>query len=170
MIFVSQVKFYSFLYPLSIKTKKGRKCGFFLRFYMLEGEMHAFVRGSCVSSCYGECLPPYCLGTSFNFLYTSLVTMFTYIMLIFDIYIWWCMSSSPTSTCIISFLSLYTCFLLYAIFYFCFTLRCLDEFCLKFFRKTSCQNLSCYELSSCKVFQEFVLWLDFNVLNKWLWV
>ena len=88
MIFVSQVKFYSFLYPLTIKTKRGRKCGFFLRFYMLEGEMHAFVRGSCVSSCYGECLPPYCLGTSFNFLYTSLVTMFTYIVLIFDIYIY----------------------------------------------------------------------------------
>ena len=52
------------------------------------------------------------------------------------------------------------------LFYFCFTLRCLDEFCLKCFRKTSCQNLSCHELSSCKVFQEFVLGLDFIVLNK----
>ena len=63
---------------------------------------------------------------------------------------------------------LYTCFFIYAIFYFCFTLRCLDEFCLKCFRKTGCQNLSCHELSSCKVFQEFVLGLDFIVFNKWL--
>ena len=48
--------------------------------------------------------------TSF-FLYTSLVTMFTYIVIIFDIYIYiWYMSSSPTSTCVVSFLSLYTYF------------------------------------------------------------
>ena len=64
------------------------------------------------------------------------------------------------------FLFLYTCFFMYAIFYFYFTLRCLDEFCLKCFRKTSCQNLLCHELSSCKVFQEFVLGLDFIVFNK----
>ena len=52
--------------------------------------------------------------------------------------------------------------------YFCFTLRCLDEFCLKCFRKTGCENLPCHEPSSCKVFQEFVLGLDFIVFNKWL--
>ena len=78
--------------------------------------------------------------------------------------------SSPISLCVVSFLSLYTCYLLYASLYFYFTLRCLDEFCLKCFRKTGCQNLSCHELFSCKVFQEFVLWLDFIVFNKWLWV
>ena len=50
-LYVSWVKFCSFLYPLSIMTKRERKCGFFLRFYMLGGEIHAFVRGSCVSSC-----------------------------------------------------------------------------------------------------------------------
>ena len=55
-------------------------------------------------------------------------------------------------------------------FYFYFTLRWLDEFCLKCFKKTGYQNLLCYKLSSCKVFQEFVLGLDFIVLNKWLWV
>ena len=42
-------------------------------------------------------------------------------------------------------------------FYFCFTLRCRDEFCLKCFRNISCQSLPCHELSSCKVFQEFML-------------
>ena len=45
-------------------------------------------------------------------------------------------------------------------------LRCFDEFCLKCFKKTGYQNLLCYKLSSCKVFQEFVLGLDFIVLNK----
>ena len=56
--------------------------------------------------------------------------------------------------------------LLYAIIYFSLTLRCFGEFCLKCFRKTVFQNLSCHELSSCKVFQEFVLGLDFIVFNK----
>ena len=46
-------------------------------------------------------------------------------------------------------------------FYFYFTLRCLDEFCLKCFKKIGYENLSCHELSSCKVFQNFVLGLDF---------
>ena len=73
---------------------------------------------------------------------------------------------SPISSCVVYFLSLYTCFFMYAILYFCFTLTCLNEFCLKCFKKTGCQNLSCYELSSCKVFQVFVLGLDFIVLNK----
>ena len=48
-------------------------------------------------------------------------------------------------------------YLLYAIFYFYFTLRCCDEFCLECFRNIGCQSLPCHELSSCKVFQEFVL-------------
>ena len=88
-------------------------------------------------------------------LYTSLVTIFliTYIVLLFLFYIYddvCCYSS--ISPYVVSFFSLYTCFFMYAIFYFYFTLRCLDEFCLKCFRKTSCQNLSYHELSSCKVF------------------
>ena len=50
--------------------------------------------------------------------------------------------------------------------YFCFALRCLDEFCLKCFRKTGCENLSCHELSSCKVFKEFMLELDLFVIQQ----
>ena len=116
------------------------------------------VRGRNTCLCKGEICFILLGGASFSFffLYTNLVTMFICIVLIFDIYIW-CMFSSPTSTCVVCFLSLYTCFLLYAIFYFCFTLRCRDEFCLKCFKNTSCQSLPCHELSSCKVFQEFVL-------------
>ena len=72
------------------------------------------------------------------FLYTGLVTMFTYIVLVFD------------DVCLLQlllhvlffFLSLCTCFLyLYAIYYFCFTQRCLDEFCLKCFRNTGCESV-----------------------------
>ena len=61
-------------------------------------------------------------------------------------------------------------YFLFAIFYFCFTLKCHDEFCLKCFRNTGCQSLSYYKLSSCKVFQEFVLGLNFIVFNKWVLV
>ena len=79
-LYVSWVKFYSFLYPLSIMTKRGRKCGFFLRFYMLGGVVFHLVRGSVYLLVV--------LEASFSFLYTGLVTIFTYIMLIFDIYIY----------------------------------------------------------------------------------
>ena len=54
-LYISRVKHSSFLYPLSIMTKRVRNCGdfvvSFLRFYMLGGEIHSFVRGRCVSSC-----------------------------------------------------------------------------------------------------------------------
>ena len=50
--------------------------------------------------------------------------------------------------------------------YLCFTLRCLDEFCLTGFKKTGCENLPCHELSFCKVFQKFVLGLNFLVIQQ----
>ena len=108
------------------------------------------------------------LGASFSFLYIGLVTIYLWHTLyLFLIYIYDDVCSySPISPCVVSFLSLYTCFFMYAILYFYFTLRCLNEFCLKCFRKTGCQNLSCHELSSCKVFQESVLGLDFIIFNK----
>ena len=74
--------------------------------------------------------------TSF-FLYTGFVTMFTYIVLIFDDV---CLLHLSLHV-LFFFLSLYTCFYLYTIYYFCFTQRCLDEFCLKYFRNTCCQSL-----------------------------
>ena len=86
------------------------------------------------------------------------------------IYILCCYHFTYLSMCCFFSLFIHVFLIMYAILYFCFTLRCLDEFCLKCFKKTDCQNLSCHELSSCKVFQEFVLGLDFIVFNKWLWV
>ena len=83
----------------------------------------------------------------------------TYIVFIF-IYIWWCMLFfTYLSMC--CFFSLFIHMFIYVCnLCFCFTLRCIDEFCSKCFKKTSCKNLSCYDLSSCKVFQEFMLGLD----------
>ena len=101
-------------------------------------------------------------GVLTSFLYIGLVTIFTYIVLIFDIYIYiyiYDVCLLHLSLHMLFLFSLYThaSYLLYAIFYFCFTLRCLNEFCLKCFRYTGYQNLPCHKLSSCKVFQEFLL-------------
>ena len=66
----------------------------------------------------------------------------TYIVLIFGLYIFWCMLFHRFLHVLFLF-SLYThvSYYLYTIYYFCFTLRCLDEFCLKCFRNTGCQSL-----------------------------
>ena len=159
-LYVSRVKFYSFFYPLSIMTKRERKCGFFLRFYMLRGEILAFIRGLVFHLIRGSVYLLVVLGTSFSLLYTSLVTIFTYIVLIFYIYIYiWCMSSSPIFTCVVSSLSLYTCFFMYTIL---ISISHMMPWWVLFkcFRKTGWESLSCRELFSCKVFQEFVVGLD----------
>ena len=100
------------------------------------------------------------LGVSFNFLYTGLVTIFTYIVLIFDIYVYiWCMLSSPIFTCAISFLFVYICFFMYAIF---ISVSHMMPWWVLFkcFKKTGYESLFCHELSSCKVFQGFVVGID----------
>ena len=120
-LYISWVQLSSFLYPLLIMTKRGRNCGdcvvffiFYFYFYKFFYFKILHVRGRNTFFYKGEMCFILLGGelTSF-FLYTGLLTMFTYIVLIFDIYIyiWWCMFSSPTFTCVVSFLSLYTCFL-----------------------------------------------------------
>ena len=54
-------------------------CGLFLRLYMLGGDIHALCKGELCFILLGGVL-------TFFFLYTGLVTMLTYIMIIFDIY------------------------------------------------------------------------------------
>ena len=131
--YVSQVKLSNFLYPLSIMTKKGRNCGdfvvSFLRFYMLGGEIHAFVKEDVFHLVRGSAYFLLLVHQSCDHVYIHCA------------YLWWCMSSSPILTCVVSFLSLYTCFYLYAIYYFCFTQRCLDVFSLKCFRNIGYQSL-----------------------------
>ena len=41
--------------------------------------------------------------------------------------------------------------------YCCFTQRCFDEFCFKVFQKYRLSKSTCHKLSSCKIFQEFVI-------------
>ena len=72
------------------------------------------------------------------FLYTGLVTMFIYIVLIFDDI---CLLQLPLHILFLFYLYAHASYILYAIYYFCLTLRYLDEFCLKCFRNTGCQSL-----------------------------
>ena len=108
-LYVSQVKLSSFLYPLSIMTKKGeklwRKCGFFLRFYMLGEDVFHLVRGS---ACFILLVHQSC-----DHVYIHCAYLWYIYIYIYDV-----CSSSPTSTCVVSFLSLYTCFLYYCMQYF----------------------------------------------------
>ena len=90
----------------------------------------------------------------------------TYIVLIFGLYIFWCMFFH-LSLHMLFLLSLYThvSYFLYAILYFCFTLRCLDEFCLKCFRNTSCQSLLAITLFL-QSFSKVCIRIDFIVFHK----
>ena len=132
-LYISRVKLSSFLYPLSIMTKRGINCGnigFFLKI------LH--VKGSNTCLCKGELCFILLWGvlTSF-FLYTGLATMFTYIVLIFNIYIYIydavCFFHLPLHVLFLFYLHTHVSYYLYAIYYLCFTLRC-------------------HEFSSCKVF------------------
>ena len=92
-----------------------------------------------------------CIPALWPFLHTC--TLFSYIR-------WWCMFFSPSSACVGSFLSLYECFFMYAIFIsISHTMPWWVLF--KCFWKTGYESLSCHELSSCKVFQEFVVGINF---------
>ena len=88
------------------------------------------------------------LGASFSFLYTGLVTIFTYIVLIFDIYM----------MIYVFFTYLYMC-CFFSIF---ISISYMTPWWVLFkcFRKTGYGSLSCRELFSCKVFQEFVVAID----------
>ena len=84
-LYISQVKRSNFLYPLSIMTKRRRNCGdFVVSFFKIlydRGRNTCLYKGEMCFILLGGVL------TSF-FLYTNLVIMFTYIVLIFDIYIY----------------------------------------------------------------------------------
>ena len=144
-LYVSRVKLYSFLYHLSIMTKRERICGFFFKILHIRGRNTCLCKGEMCFSLLGG------VHTSF-FLYTGLVTMFIYIVLIFDIYIYddVCLLHLPLHVLFLFSLYTHVSYYLYAIYYFCFTLRVL-------FQKYRLSKSTCHKLSSCKVFQEFVL-------------
>ena len=134
-LFISRVKFSSFLYHLSIMKKRRRNCG--NMWFLFKGRNTCLCQGELCFILLGRVL------TSF-FLYTGLVTIFTYIVLIFDIYIYiWevCLLHLHLHVLFLFYFYTHASYYLYAIYYFCFTLRCRDEFYLKYFRNTSCQSL-----------------------------
>ena len=78
---------------------------------------------------------------------------------------------SPTLLCVVSFFSLYTCFLLFVCkLLFLFHTKMPWWVSFKVFQKYRLSKSTCHKFSSCKVFQEFVLGLDFVVFNWWVWV
>ena len=129
-----------------------RLCGFFFKILNVRG------RNTCL--CKREMCFILLRGvlTSF-FLYTGLVTMFTYIMLIFDIYIYdnVCLLHLPLH--VLFLFSLHT----HASYYFVCNLLFLFHtkmpwwVLFKVFQKYRLSKSTCHKLSSCKVFQEFVL-------------
>ena len=107
-LYVSRVKLYSFLSFCQSWQKWGEIVE---KMWFLFKILHIRERNTFL--CKGEMCFILLEGvlTSF-FLYTSLVTMFTYIVLFFDIYIYMMMYVFFTYlTCVVSFLFLYTCFL-----------------------------------------------------------
>ena len=108
------------------------------------------------------------LEASFSFLYTSLVTMFTYIVLIFDIYIWY-MSSSPTSTYVVSILSLYTCFFIICNILFLFHTKMPWWVLFKVFQKYRLLKSSIPWTLFLQNFSRVCVRIDYIVFNNWLW-
>ena len=108
------------------------------------------------------------LEASFSFLYTSLVTMFTYIVLIFDIYIWY-MSFSPTSTYVVSILSLYTCFFIICNILFLFHTKMPWWVLFKVFQKYRLSKSSIPWTLFLQNFSRVCVRVDYIVFNNWLW-
>ena len=100
----------------------------------------------------------------------GLVTILTYIVLIFFLYVDVCFFHLPLHVLFLFSLYAHASYYVYAIYYFCFTQRCLDKFCLKVFQKYRLSRCTCHKLSSCKIFSRVCVRIDFIVFNKWIWV
>ena len=83
-----------------------------------------------------------------------LVTMFTYILFIFDDV---CLLHLPLHVLFFFYLYAHASYILYAIYYFYLTVRWLDEFCLKCFRNTGCQSLLAINSLLAKFFKSLCL-------------
>ena len=91
-LYVSRVKFSSFLYPLSIMTKRGRNCGDFVVFFKI---LHVMGRNTCL--CKGEMCFILLGGVLHSFfLYIGLVTIID-IHCTYLLYMWLYVFLSPTS-------------------------------------------------------------------------
>ena len=147
-------------YPLSLVTKRGSS------FWYESSHIH---RGRVSMGDFCDRRSVYTMGDVVRFLCIFLFALLhlphvywsfdhlTYIVLIFGfIYVDVCYS--PIFTSVVSFLSLCTCFLyIVCNFLFLFNTKMLWWVLFKVFQKYRLSKSSCHKLSSCKVFQEFVL-------------
>ena len=87
-LYVFRVKLSSFLYPLSIMTKRGRNCGeYVVSFFKI---LH--VRGRNTFLCKGEMCFILLAGVLTSlFLYTGLMTIYRHTLYLFSLLYCWCM-------------------------------------------------------------------------------
>ena len=112
--------------------------------------------------------------TSF-FLYTGLVTMFTYIVLIFDIFMMMYVFFTYLYICCFFSIFIHMFFILVCNLLFLFHTKMLWWVLFKVFQKYKLSKSTCHKLSSCKVFQEFVLGyillystIEYKLSDLWL--
>ena len=111
--------------------------------FLCKGEMCFILLGSVLTSL---------------FLYTGLVTIYRHTLYLFSFLWCWCIFLSPTLSYVVSYLSLYTCFLLFVCnLLFLFHTKMPWWVLFKVFQKYRLSKSICHKLSSCKIFQEFVL-------------
>ena len=133
-----------------------------MRVVILRGRVsigHCFLGGVLISKGCSEDYLYFFSFLYFRYIYSCtwvLWPLLTYIILIF--FICWCMFLSPILTCVVSFLFLCTCFLfLVCNLLFLFHKKMPWWVLFKVFQKYRLSKSTCHKLSSCKVFQEFVL-------------
>ena len=97
---------------------------------------------------------------SYSLLYTGFVTIYWHTLYFIFIYMMMHVFFLHLPLHVLFLFFLYTNISLCMHSLFLFHTWGLDEFLFKCFRKTGCESLPCHELSSCKVFQEFMLGLD----------
>ena len=145
---------FSLLVPFVNHDKKGenlwRICGFFFKILHTKGRNTCLCKGEMCFILLGGVL------TSF-FLYTGLVTIFIYIVFIFDIYMMMYVFFTYLYMCcffsiFIHMFLIFVCNLL-----FLFHTKMPWWVLFKVFQKYRLSKFTCHKLSSCKVFQEFLL-------------
>ena len=97
---------------------------------------------------------------SYSLLYTGFVTIYWHTLYFIFIYMMMHVFFLHLPLHVLFLFFLYTNISLCMHSLFLFHTWGLDEFLFKCFKKTGCESLPCHELSSCKVFQEFMLGLD----------
>ena len=149
--YVSWVKLSSFLYPLSIMTKRGRNIFMWFLFKILH------VRGRNICLCKGEMCFILLGGVLTSlFLYFGSYDHYWHTLYLSSLYVDVCLLHLPLH--VLFLLSLYTHVSLFVCNLLFLSHTKMPWWVLfKVFQKYKLSKSTCHKLSSCKVFQEFVL-------------